>query len=304
MKEKILCVGETMAMVTPAQRESLATSELFTITAGGAESNVAGHLASMSFDTGWLGRLGNDALGDRIFAEMARRRLDTQWILRDASAPTGVYFKDPMPGEGASVKYYRSHSAASKMSVADFDTWPFREARWVHLSGITPALSASCNSLVERIVNESAHHGYSVSFDVNYRAALWGAAAAGDRCSYVGNRCRVVLVGLDEAHALWGVATAEEVADIFPQTEHIIVKDGANEAVELILQPGGGRTIFRAPALPVDVVEAVGAGDAFAAGFIGGMLNGLEPGARLAAGHKLAAWTLGSVADFRPYVHE
>ena len=304
MKEKILCVGETMAMVTPTQRESLATSALFTITAGGAESNVAGHLASMSFDASWLGRLGADRLGDRIYAEMGHRKLDTQWILRDVSAPTGVYFKDPMPGESASVNYYRSNSAASKMSVADFDTWPFRQARWVHLSGITPALSASCNSLVERIVNESAHHGYSVSFDVNYRAALWGVAAARDRCSYVGNRCRVVLVGLDEAHTLWGVATAEEVADVFPQTEHIIVKDGANEAVELILQPGGGRTIFRASALPVDVVEAVGAGDAFAAGFIGGMLNGLEPVARLAEGHKLAAWTLGSVADFRPYVHE
>lgn len=300
MRKKILCVGETMAMITPAQPGPVATSELFTMSAGGAESNVAGHLASMSFDTSWLGRLGDDALGDRVFAELQARDLDTRWVIRHSSSPTGLYVKDPMPGDRAAVAYYRSTSAASTMSSSDFDLWPFAEARWVHLSGVTPALSASCNALVERILNESVNYDYLVSFDVNYRSALWSVAEARDRCSYIGNRSEVVLVGLDEAAILWGTTTAEQVADIFPHARYVVVKDGAVEAVELALHPDGGRSVVRVPALPVEVVEAVGAGDAFAAGYLGGMLRGLDPVSRLAAGHELAAWTLGSSADYRP----
>jgi 2-dehydro-3-deoxygluconokinase len=186
------------------------------------------------------------------------------------------------------------------MSVDDFSSWPFAAATWVHTGGITPALSTSCDELVERIIGMASAHDYRVSFDVNYRSALWVADEAAARCSFLGNQCHLVLVGLDEAATLWGVEAAEDVASIFPLAPLIVVKDGGVEAVELALQADGTRRVTRVPALSVAVVEAIGAGDAFAAGYIGGLLRGVHSLERLAAGHELAAWTLGSLADFRP----
>lgn len=300
---KVLCVGETMAMVTPASRIPLAESDTFTITPGGAEANVASHLASMGFDAVWLSRLGDDALGDRIARVLAGRGVDVSHVIRDAAASTGVYFKDPVPGDRGAVSYYRALSAASRMSTDDLAGWPVDEATWVHTSGITAALSESCSALVERIIDDAAELGYGASFDVNYRPALWPTrSSAAIRCLELGRRCTVLLVGLDEAQELWGISTAEQVADLFSTVPSVVVKDGANEAVEILQTPLGARTTVRVPANPVDVVEAIGAGDAFAAAFLAGYLREHPPETRLAAGHTLAAWTLGSLDDHRPMV--
>jgi 2-dehydro-3-deoxygluconokinase len=109
-----------------------------------------------------------------------------------------------------------------------------------------------------------------------------------------------VLVGLDEAQALWGCGTAEEVAALLPGASHVVVKDSALEAVEFVRREGLPATVCRVPANRVEVVEPVGAGDAFAAGYLAGLLRGDPPEERLALGHSLAAWTLGTRADFRP----
>lgn len=288
-------------MVSPTVPAGLSQAELFTVTAGGAESNVARHLAAMGFDTHWLSRLGDDALGDRILASLSESGVAVGSVTRDPINPTGVYFKDPRPDGRGAVSYYRSGSAASQMSPSDFDRWPFAGARWVHTTGITAALSASCDALVERIVESAASLHYGVSIDINYRPALWWTRElAAARCLQLGRKCQVVLVGLDEAQELWGISTAADVADLFSTVPTVVVKDGANEAIEILQTPAGSRTTHRVPAHKVEVVEAIGAGDAFAAGYLAGYLRGDSPEARLAAGHRLAAWTLGSLQDHRP----
>jgi 2-dehydro-3-deoxygluconokinase len=110
----------------------------------------------------------------------------------------------------------------------------------------------------------------------------------------------VLFVGLDEAETLWGCSTAEDVSAILPGPRHVVIKDSATEAVEFVRAPGKEEQVFRVPAHRVDVVEAVGAGDAFAAGYLAGLLRGDAPADRLALGHSFAAWTLGTRADFRP----
>lgn len=295
-----MCVGETMAMVSPTTPTALSASELFTVTAGGAESNVAGHLAALGINTVWLSRLGADALGDRIMATLQERGIDLRWVTRDHRSPTGVYFKDPRPVGRRSVYYYRAGSAASRMSPLDFTRWPFAKATWVHLTGITPALSPSCDAFVERIMEEASSLGYGVSFDVNYRPSLWqGPEVAAARCLVLGNKSNILLVGLDEAQHLWGVSTPEDVAELFPSVPIVVVKDGANEAVEILQTPGKRGEIHRVPAHQVEVVEPIGAGDAFAAAYLAGYLAGRPSHERLSAGHSLAAWTLGSLEDHR-----
>lgn len=296
----VLCVGEAMAMVTPASRTSLVDSDTFTISPGGAEANVASHLAAMGFDSKWVSRLGDDALGDRIADTLSARGVDIGYVVRDPNAPTGVYFKDPVPGARKSIYYYRARSAASMMSLADIHTWPLASASWVHTSGITAALSESCASMVKSLIDQSTRFGYRVSFDVNYRAGLWTSLqSAAERCIELGRGSQVLFVGLDEAHELWGVSTAEQVADLFPTVPSVVVKDGGNEAVEILQTSDGNREVIRMPALRADVVEAIGAGDAFASAFLAGYLRADHPERRLAAGHELAAWTLGSLDDHR-----
>lgn len=288
-------------MVSPTTATPLSTAEQFFVTAGGAESNVASHLASMGFDTIWLSRLGDDALGDRILESLASRKVDISKVTRDPRHQTGVYFKDPAPAGRRAVSYYRAGSAASRMTPLDYEAWPFAEATLVHTSGITAALSASCDALVERVIDRSTDVGYIMSFDVNYRPALWWTKdVAAARILHLGRKCDIVLVGLDEAQELWGVSTAEQVADLFSSVPSVVVKDGAIEAVEILQYTNRPRTIVRVAAHRVDVVEAIGAGDAFAAGFLGGFLRGDAPEVRLSAGHDRAAWTLGSLHDYRP----
>ncbi|MFV0433103.1 MAG: sugar kinase [Leucobacter sp.] len=301
----VACVGETMAMVTPTTRTPLTSSETFSVTPGGAESNVAAHLAARGFPTYWMSRLGDDALGDRIESVLSDRGIDLSKVVRDPAAHTGVYFKDPEPGQRSAVSYYRAGSAASRMSVADADDWSLDRFAWLHTSGITAALSTLCCELVEHLLSSARRFGYGTSFDVNYRPALISREEAADRYLRLGRLSTVVLVGLDEAQAIWQVETPEQVADLFPEVPYLVVKDGAREAVEFssgsTAATAEPRTTVRIPARSVDVVEAVGAGDAFAAGYLCGLLEGATSQQRLTSGHELAAWTLGSLYDFRPF---
>lgn len=280
-----------MAMITSRDGTNLTTAEDFTISAGGAESNVAQYLAESGLRTAWLSALGADPLGDRVLQAITASGVDTRWVRRDPSARTGVYFKDP----GGQVYYYRSGSAASRMTPDAIASWPLAKANWLHLSGITPALSPTCRELVSAVL-DAAEGG--VSFDVNFRPALWSPAEAAAVTQPLADRCGIVLVGRDEAEALWGVADAEGIAAVFPNAGRVVVKDGNVEAVE-IDRRGDAPTVTRVPAGRVDVIEPVGAGDAFAAGYLATLLRGDTASKALAQGHALAAWVLSSPADYR-----
>lgn len=296
----VLCVGETMAVITPAKAQPLSQAEDCLLGFGGAESNVAAHLAEFGYRTGWASRLGQDPFGDRIMDGLASRGVDLSLVVRDNTSPTGVYFKDPDLGHGARTLYYRAGSAASGMSPEDSRAWPLEQTGWIHTSGINAALSDSCSALTRHLLTRARTKGYKVSFDVNYRPALWGVDVAGPCLLELAGMSAVVLVGLDEAETLWGCVTAEEVSALLPGPRHLVIKDSAAEAVEFVREDNQEERAFRVPAHRVDVVEPVGAGDAFAAGYLAGLLRGDTPGVRLALGHSFAAWTLGTRADFRP----
>jgi 2-dehydro-3-deoxygluconokinase len=285
-----------MAVVASSDGGPLTDAAEFLIAVGGAESNVAMHLASLGHSTSWLSRLGNDPLGDRVLRTITDSGVDTSLVERDSSCPTGVYFKDAAAGAPSRVFYYRKGSAAAHLSPSDFERWNLPEWSTIHVSGITPALSASCSALIDLIVSGR----YSVSFDVNYRPALWPVDQAAPRLLALADRAETVFVGLDEAQTLWGAAEAEDVATLLPSPTRVIVKDGATEAVEFLRGPGGHSVVVREGAISIDVVEPVGAGDAFAAGYLSALISGAPALERLRAGHRLAAWNLGSLHDARP----
>lgn len=289
MPRPVLTIGETMVLVTPASAERLETASEFRLETGGAESNVAIHLHHHGTPAHWLSRVGDDALGRRLLAQLGRRGVDTSAVAIDSDHPTGVYFKDP----GHGVIYHRRGSAASHLSPADLDRIALTDFALVHLSGITPALSESAAELVDAVLTRCHSAGVPVSFDVNHRPQLWADGAAAPTLLALAERADIVLVGRDEAEALWGAATAADIRALLPGPR-LLVKDGEIGAHEFA--PGSAEDVFVATE-PVEVVEAVGAGDAFAGAWLAAHLTGRAPTDSLLAGHRHAARVLQTTAD-------
>ena len=289
MSQTVITIGETMVLVTPVAAEPLETASAFRLDVGGAESNVASHLSDLGTPTAWVSQLGDDALGRRVERLLRERHVDTGWVRRVVSAPTGAYFKDP----GNGVQYFRAGSAASLMNAVTVAAVPLESARLVHLSGITEALSASCAELVAAVITRVAAAPTLLSFDVNYRSALWSVAEAAPALAHSASGADIVFVGLDEAHTLWDTRTPDDVRAKLAQVPYLVVKDGDVGATEY--SPAG--TVF-VPATPTAVVEAVGAGDAFAAGYLHAFLQGRGSAERLQAGHDRAVLVLQSTSDF------
>jgi 2-dehydro-3-deoxygluconokinase len=288
----VLCLGESMIVLAPAAAGPLRTAVDLHAGVAGAESNVAVALARLGAQAAWYGKVGDDPLGLRILDVLDESGVDRSGVQTEPARPTGVYFKDPGP-EGTRVHYYRRGSAASTMGPGHLAG--IAPPRILHLSGITPALSDSCAALIDELVVDRAMEGALVSFDVNYRPALWPVAEAAPVLQYLADAADVAFVGLDEAQTLWDVDSPEDVRELLPDAGVLVVKDGGNgvHAFE-----GAQRSY--SPADPVAVVEPVGAGDAFAAGFLYGRLQNASLEACMRLGHRLAAGALQTVGDLAP----
>ena len=290
---RLIALGETMVMITPARAESLATADDLRLHVGGAESNVATHAAALGVPCAWVSAVGDDVLGRRVRRVVEERGVDVRWVTSDPHAPTGVYFKDP----GNGVLYYRRGSAASRLTAEAVAHVPFEGAEVVHLSGITPALSDSCAELVDSVIERVAASAAVLSFDVNLRPPLWSPDAAAPVLRSLARRADLVFVGLDEASALWGCETPADVRAALPEPARLVVKDGDIGATEFDRGADRDETTFE-PAIATAVVEPVGAGDAFAAGYLAALLNGADAASRLRAGHERAHLVLLSTSDF------
>lgn len=289
----VVCIGETMIVVAPTAG-SLSRAADTAMVIGGAESNVAAGVAAAGHRAVWASRLGADPLGARIRDELERRGVEL-WVEDDADAPTGVMFKDP-GADGSRVYYYRSGSAAARMVPGFVPVERLAGVRIVHTTGITPALSATCRDMVDRLYADARTAGALVSFDVNDRRALWSEEDAATTLARLANAADIALVGRDEAERLWGTATADEIRSSLPDCPLLVVKDGD---VGATAYAGDAEAVF-VPAPVVDVVEPVGAGDAFASGFLAATLDDLPLADRLQAGHDAAARVLVTVADLPP----
>ncbi|MFC8079351.1 sugar kinase [Streptomyces sp. NPDC057307] len=293
----VVCVGETMAALAPDPVAPLDTAETLRLDVAGAESNVAMYLADHGVPARWVSALGDDPFGRRVRERIAASGVDVSGVRTDPVRPTGLLVKNPGP-DTTSVHYYRTGSAASALGPSALDDPAVRGAALVHLTGITPALSASCRALVERALRPG--RPYAVSFDVNHRPALWGDESAAAILLPLAARADLVLVGLDEAQALWAEALGDDAAPdavraLLPEPRVLVVKDGARAATAYI-----GPHTYTVNAPKVRVVEPVGAGDAFAGGFLAGLLRYDDPVRALRLGHLTAASALRVPADHGP----
>ncbi|MFK4139460.1 sugar kinase [Streptomyces filamentosus] len=292
-----------MVTFLPSRPGPLADVPAFTRAIGGAESNVACTLAAAGHRARWVSRVGTDGFGDHLLDTVAAYGVDTGAVRRDPHRPTGVYFRTDADRatDAHEVVYYRAGSAASAMSPATVPYATVAGARILHLTGITAALSADCRALLHELTAPRPGRPL-VSFDVNHRPALWHDGTAPEVLRDLADRADLVLVGTDEAERLWGTADPAALRALLPGPAALVVKDGARTA--LVLErtagpeaPAGPDALTVVPAPRVEVVSAVGAGDAFAAGFLSGTLRGLDARARLRHGHLMAAAALTAPGD-------
>ena len=293
----LLCFGETMSLVVPSHGGALTDEDLsLELHVGGAESNVACGVAHFGFRSEWWSRLGDDPFGRRILRELEQRGVDVSGVVIDTERPTGTYWKDPSDS-GTAIYYYRAGSAASAMSPRDLASLRGR-SRVVHLSGITAALSDSTRMMMERALIGRELAPATISFDVNYRPALWQRSDAAPALLDMSAAADIVIVGRDEAEELWDAVSAEDVRRLLPDVRMLVVKDADIGATCF----RGEEAVF-VPAFEVDIVEPVGAGDAFAAGFLAGLLKRLPIENSLRLGHVMASETLqhfGDLVDLDP----
>ncbi|MFF2390577.1 sugar kinase [Agromyces sp. NPDC058104] len=291
---ELLAVGETMLALTPLDG-GIDVAASYRAAIAGGESNVAVHVAAHGYSAGWASRVGADAVGRRLVAELEERGVDCSLVRVDADAPTGLMLKDPC-AEGTTVLYYRAGSAASRMLPGTVPATAVAEARVVHVTGVTPALSTGCGAMIDSLFAEAAAADTLVSFDVNFRPALWKERSACEVLASYARRADLCFVGRDEAEALWGTHSPHDIRAHLPEPTVLVVKDGALGATAFERDEPA---VFE-PALHVDVVEPVGAGDAFAGGYLAGLLGGKPAEECLRLGHAAAARVLVTVEDLPP----
>lgn len=272
----VVLFGEAMAMFIADGYGLLEAEAHYTRAVAGAEVNVAVALARLGYRTGWISRLGDDPLGSFILATLRQEGIDTGRVLRDPRYPTGFQLKSRVRSGNPEVVYYRRGSAASQMAPSAEDDSYIRNARHLHVTGIPPALSASCRRYTYHAIEQAREAGMTVSFDPNVRPTLWDSEAEmRDVLNDLAVRSDWVLPGLPEGALLTGRSKPEEIAEFYLDqgVELVAMKAGATGAC---VSSRDGEFISM-PAFPVEVVDTVGAGDGFAAGIISGMLDGLSP---------------------------
>ncbi len=268
--------GEAMAMFIADGYGPLEKEEHYTRAVAGAEVNVAVALARLGHRVGWASRLGADPLGSFILDTLRREGIDTSCVTRDADYPTGFQLKSRVRSGNPEVVYYRRGSAASQMAPNAQDSAYIRSARHLHVTGIPPALSASCRAYTYVAIEQARAAGMTVSFDPNVRPTLWASEAEMRRIlNDIAMRADWVMPGLAEGELLTARTRPEEIAAFYLSrgVRVVAMKAGAAGAY---LYTSDGEAITM-PAFPVEVVDTVGAGDGFAAGIVSGLLDGLGP---------------------------
>lgn len=285
----VITVGEPMALFMATQPGALHTVGDFCRVAAGAELNVATGLARLGVRTGYITRLGQDSFGQFLRGVLAQEGIDARYAVDDAVHPTGFMLKTRSnDGSDPQIEYFRKGSAASHLGLADLPAGAF-PARHLHLTGITPALSASTRELAFALARQARAAGASISFDPNLRPRLWPSPQAMAECiNALAALSDTVLPGLAEGRQLTGRHSAQEIAAFY-------LEQGATQVV-VKLGPEGAYFAHRdgragmAPGVPVaQVVDTVGAGDGFAVGVVSALLEGLTLPHAAARGNAIGA---------------
>lgn len=293
----VLTFGE--AMVAFRSAGPLTQGGPLTARLAGAESNVAIGLARLGHRVRWVGRLGVDPLGDLVRTQLRAEGVDVADVVRDADRPTGLMIVEARTADLARVEYRRRGSAASVVSQRDLQGPLDAGARVLHLTGITPALSSTARETTLVAAQTAREAGLLVSLDVNYRSRLWSRAQASQTLRDLAAHADVVIASDDELPLL--SAAGADDHDESTAVSHLL---DAGARLVAVKRGAAGASVVTAgerhdlAALPVTAVDTLGAGDAFTAGLLSGLLDDVGPGEALRRAVTMGAFAVSTAGDW------
>ncbi|OWA34266.1 2-dehydro-3-deoxygluconokinase [Saccharibacillus sp. O16] len=288
--------GEPMAMFRAEEEGELHEARSFSKALAGAESNVATGLCRLGHRTGYVTKLGEDSFGRFILHAQQQEGIDTSSVTFSSERPTGMLLKSRVSSGDPKVEYFRKQSAASTLSVADFDADYFALAGHLHVTGISGALSSSMLEFSQHAMDYMRQLGRTISFDPNLRPVLWP-----DRETMIATlndlaaRSDWFFPGIGEARLLTGLTEPEEIADFYLSrgVSLVVIKMGPEGAFYKNADGAGFVPGFQV----AEVVDTVGAGDGFAAGVISALLEQQDVAAAVRRGNALGALAVMSPGD-------
>jgi 2-dehydro-3-deoxygluconokinase len=290
MTKKLVTFGETLLRLTPPGYERFLQSPQFTAVFGGAEANVAVAFSSFGMDAAYVTVLpDSNPIADAAVAELRRFGVDTSRIVR-ARGRLGTYYLETAANQRPGrVVYDREYSAIALAKPGDISWDPILEgAGWFHITGITPAISASAADLAMEAMRSARTKGVTVSLDLNYRRNLWNWGKSPQQVMNEMMRMTDILIANEEhLRMILGLSQRYDGREL---TDHVLntFENVQGVAVSLRDSPDGQQHCWSAclndrkeflTGRRFDIthsVDRIGAGDAFAAGLIYGWLNFAE----------------------------
>jgi 2-dehydro-3-deoxygluconokinase len=296
----LVTLGEVLLRLSLPSTARFETVRELDVQIGGAEANVAAAAARLGLRAAWISALPGNAWGDRVRRELTGHGVDCDGVCTIEGARMGLYFLEyGVPPRPIRVMYDRRDSAFAQLGPDQIDWSIVSRARVVHVTGITPALGARSRALVDRAVAEAGE----LSFDLNYRATLWSGEAARAFAEGVLPRTRWFFIGAEEARVVFGLDGAPDrvLAELSRRAPKatITLMQGAEGCTVL----DGGRLLRPRRRFDVQVIDPIGAGDAFVAGFLWATLQGRAIEDAIDAGQAVAALkcsTWGDIALIGP----
>jgi 2-dehydro-3-deoxygluconokinase len=293
MSGGLVTTGETMGLVVQATPGASRNGEPMCFGIGGSESNVAIGVRRLGVPATWIGRVGDDPAGALILRELRAEQVET--IAPVDPAPTGLMIRWRPTALHGRVEYHRRGSAGAHLRAADIPDDVVAGAAAFHATGITLALGADPAAAVTHGMAVARAAGVPVSFDLNFRRALWTEADARPALTAAVRQADLVFAGAEEAAIVTGstepLGAALALEALGPR--QVLIKLGAAGCLARI-----DGTTHELPARPVTVLDTVGAGDAFVAGYLADLITGAPPAQRLGTAVAAGAWAVTAAGDW------
>lgn len=291
---EIVTLGETLVSLSNPAVGLLRYARSLDISVGGAESNLAIGAIRLGRPSAWIGRVGDDEFGHLVRQRLIGEGLEVR-VTVDPRRPTAVMVKSRRTADYGTVTYYRAGSAGSALCPDDVDEDLVNSARVLHVTGITPGLSSNARDAVHAAAEAARSHGVLVSVDFNYRRGLWGPEQAAEEFRWLAKNADICFATADEAVIAVGEADPEtlarRIAELGPR--HVLIKLGAEGAVSVL-----DGEAHRVTPPQVTLIDPVGAGDAFAAGYLTGLLEGADPAGRMSLAAQVGAYAVTVDGDW------
>jgi 2-dehydro-3-deoxygluconokinase len=281
---EVVTFGETMVRLSPPDYRRLEQTNLLDVNVGGAEWNVAVDLSRLGISTAWVSRLTDNALGRMIRNKAREHGVDTSHIVWTKGDRIGIYFVEfGATPRASSVLYDRAHSSISQVKPGEIN-WEkiLKGAKWFHTSGITPALSSSAAQATAEVLKMAQKADCKVSYDLNYRARLWTEEEARKCQEPLMEHIDILFATEEDTRKVLGVSgkdyreVAQKLAEKF---KFEVVCITLREDISVLrnrwtaIAYSAGK-IYDDRTYDVEIVDRIGAGDSFTAGFIYGYLTG------------------------------